>query len=83
MEEKLKDLIDKTLSVDIDRLTEEERNYPLLSRRFNVMPYQMLVLFTRIEEELAIRISDEDIVNGKFNSYNDIVNIIKVMMKDR
>lgn len=83
MEEKLKNLIGKTLSVDIDKLTEEERNYPLLSRRFNVMPYQMLVLFTRIEEELAIRISDEAIVNGKFNSYNDIVNIIKVLMKDR
>lgn len=76
MEEKLKDLIDKTLSVDIDRLTEEERNYPLLSRRFNVMPYQMLVLFTRIEEKFDIRIPDEDIADGKFNSYNDIVNII-------
>lgn len=77
MEEKLKDLIGKTLSVDIDRLTEEERNYPLLSRRFNVMPYQMLVLFTRIEEKFDIRIPDEDIADGKFNSYNDIVNIIR------
>lgn len=76
MEEKLKNLIGKTLSVDIDRLTEEERNYPLLSRRFNVMPYQMLVLFTRIEEKFDIRIPDEDIADGKFNSYNDIVNII-------
>ena len=77
MEEKLKDLIGKTLSVDINKLTEEERNYPLLSRRFNVMPYQMLVLFTRIEAELDIRIPDEDIADGKFNSYNDIVNIIR------
>lgn len=77
MEGKIKDLIGKTLHVDIDKLTEEEKSYPLLSKRFNVMPYQMLVLFTRIEEELNIRIPDKDIADGKFNSYHDIVNVIR------
>lgn len=36
----------------------------------------MLVFFTRIEKEFGIRIPDEYIADGKFNSYNDISKII-------
>ena len=67
---------DVYLNVNIDNMTEEEKDYPLLSKRFDVMPYQMLVFFTRIEKEFGIRIPDEYIADGKFNSYNDISKII-------
>lgn len=76
MEKKIKEMIKATLNVNIDNMTEEEKDYPLLSKRFDVMPYQMLVFFTRIEKEFGIRIPDEYIVDGKFNSYNDISKII-------
>lgn len=72
MEKKIKEMIKATLNVNIDNMTEEEKDYPLLSKRFDVMPYQMLVFFTRIEKEFGIRIPDEYIADGKFNSYNDI-----------
>ena len=76
MEKKIKEMIKATLNVNIDNMTEEEKDYPLLSKRFDVMPYQMLVFFTRIEKEFGIRIPDEYIADGKFNSYNDISKII-------
>jgi peptide maturation system acyl carrier-related protein len=75
MEEKLKRLIKDTLSIDISQMTEKEKEYPLLSKRFEVLPYQMLVLFTRIERDFGIRIDEEDIVAGRFNSYSDILRI--------
>lgn len=76
MEEKIKEMIKTTLNVNIDNMTEDEKDYPLLSKKFDVMPYQMLVFFTRVEKEFDIRIPDESIVDGKFNSYNDISKII-------
>ena len=76
MEEKIKEMIKTTLNVNIDNMTEGEKDYPLLSKKFDVMPYQMLVFFTRVEKEFGIRIPDESIVDGKFNSYNDISKII-------
>ena len=67
MEEKIKEMIKTTLNVNIDNMTEDEKDYPLLSKKFDVMPYQMLVFFTRVEKEFDIRIPDESIVDGKFN----------------
>lgn len=76
MEEKLKELIYKTLNIDVDKMTDEEKDYPLLSKRFGVMPYQMLVLFIRVEGEMGVIISDEDIGTGKFNAYNSILRLV-------
>ncbi len=76
MKEKIKEMIKTTLNVNIDNMTEDEKDYPLLSKKFDVMPYQMLVFFTRVEKEFGIRIPEESIVDGKFNSYNDISKII-------
>ena len=80
MEEKIKEMIKTTLNVNIDNMTEDEKDYPLLSKKFDVMPYQMLVFFTRVEKEFDIRIPDESIVDGKFNSYNDISKIILALV---
>lgn len=48
----------------------------LLSAKFEVEPYQMLVLLEAIENKYQIKISQEDIENRKFNSYADILQII-------
>lgn len=36
MEKKIKEMIKATLNVNIDNMTEEEKDYPLLSKRFDV-----------------------------------------------
>ena len=77
MEEKLKELIYKTLNIDIDAMTDEEKDYPLLSKRFGVLPYQMLVFFTRLEKEMGVVIPDEAIGAGKFNAYNSIWSLVQ------
>lgn len=83
MEEKIKEMIKTTLNVNIDNMTEGEKDYPLLSKKFDVMPYQMLVFFTRVEKEFSIKIPDETITEGKFNSYNDISKIIIDLVKEK
>lgn len=75
MEQELKKIIKDTLFIDINQLTEEEKKYPLLSSRFNILPYQMLVFFTRVEEKFEIKIKEEDIVEGNFNCYRDILKV--------
>lgn len=75
MEEELKKLIKDTLCIDINQLTKEEKKYPLLSSRFDILPYQMLVLFSRVEEQFEIKIEEQDILNGNFNCYSDILKI--------
>lgn len=76
MEEQLKEIIYKTLNINVDAMTDEEKDYPLLSKRLGVLPYQMLVFFTRVEKEMGVTISDEDIGAGKFNAYNSIRRLI-------
>ena len=73
----LKDIIFRTLNIQVDNLTEEEKNYPLLSRKFGFLPYQMLVLFIRIEGEMHVQFSEISVANGKFNSYNNILEMVK------
>lgn len=83
LENKLKDIIYRTLDIQIDDLCNEEKNYPLLSRKFGVYPYQMLVLFTRIENEMKIKLSEKAVVEGKFNSYVDILSMVEAAVENR
>ena len=55
MEEKIKEMIKATLNVNIDNMTEEDKDYPLLSKKFDVMPYLNAVFFTRVEKEFSIK----------------------------
>lgn len=80
MEDTLKNLIYNICKVDVNKMTPEERDDPLLSKRFGVMPYQIRGLFVRIEEIFKITVTEEAIIMGKFNSYNGILNVISANM---
>lgn len=77
-EKKLKEIIKKVINVDIDGLPEEAKNFPLLSRRFNVQPHEMMVLLFKVEKEFNIEVDELYIENEKFNSFNGILEIISV-----
>lgn len=82
IEKELNELINDCMEIKIEQLTEDEKNYPLLSSRLGGMPYQMLVLFMKVEKIFGITIDGEKIVNGEFNSYTDIVKIIEEKLRD-
>ena len=52
------------------------RNEKLLGSRINMTARDLLVLLFMIEEELDIHIKNESIVNGKFDTFNHIVELI-------
>lgn len=77
IEEELKKLIIECMNINVDQLNEKEKSYPLLSSRLGGMPYQMLVLFMKVEKKFGITIDSQQIEDGRFNSYTDIVKVIE------
>lgn len=76
IEERLKKLIEECMGINVDQLSEEEKTYPLLSSRLGGMPYQMLVLFVKVEDTFKIKIDNQKVADGKFNAYADILKLI-------
>ena len=62
--------------IDINALPNEARDYPLLSERFGIEPYQMIIFMETVEEKFEIRVPESAIGERKFNTFNDIVKII-------
>ncbi len=54
------------------------RNENLLGDILNFTPSYLLILFFEIEKEFNISIPEEEIVDGNFNSF---INIVKIIQK--
>ncbi len=80
MENQVKTLLAEILvelfGIDINALPNEARDYPLLSERFGIEPYQMIIFMETVEEKFEIRVPESAIGERKFNTFNDIVKII-------
>lgn len=80
MEDQVRSVLSKVakevLKIDIDALPDEAKNYPLLSGKFGVEPYQMITFLEVVEETFKIKVPEVAIAERKFNTFNDIVEII-------
>ncbi len=80
MEEQINNLLSNILielfGIDINALPKEARKYPLLSEKFGIEPYQMIAFMENVEETFKIKIPESAIVDQKFDSFDDIVEII-------
>lgn len=78
--EVIKEIVLKIFEGRFDiNLTEQWENMQdehFLGSRMRLAPRDLLYLHGDIEKEFDIKISQEHIVNGKFTSLNNIVNII-------
>lgn len=72
----LSKVVKEVLKIDIDALPDEAKNYPLLSGKFGVEPYQMITFMEVVENTFKIKVPEVAIVERKFNAFNDIVEII-------
>ena len=77
VEKQLGEIIKECMDIDISKFSEEEKNYPLLSARLGGLPYQMLALLIKVERLFDIKIDNQKIADGKFNTYNNILTLIK------
>lgn len=74
---RLKKIFKNRLLIDLSQLTVNDLSNELLGETFNLSPASLIYLFFDIEKEFNIIIPEEDIAAGKFNSFNNLVDIIK------
>lgn len=72
----LSEVLKEVLKIDIGALPDEAKDYPLLSGKFGVEPYQMITFLEVVEDKFKIKIPEIAIGKRKFNTFNDIVEII-------
>lgn len=72
----LSEVVKETLKIDINALPDEAKNFPLLSGKFGVEPYQMISFLEAVEDKFGIKVPEIAIAERKFNTFNDIVEII-------
>jgi len=72
----LSKVVKEVLNIDIDALPDEAKNYPLLSGKFGVEPYQMITFMEVVENTFKIKVPEVAIAERKFNTFNDIIEII-------
>ncbi len=72
----LSEVVKEVLRIDINTLPDEAKNYPLLSGKFGVEPYQMITFLESVEDKFKIKVPEVAIAERKFNTFNDIVEII-------
>ncbi|MCX7921763.1 MAG: peptide maturation system acyl carrier-related protein [Clostridia bacterium] len=73
---KLKDVFKNRFDLDIAALGEEALDRELLGAEIRFAPRDLLYLFFDIEKNFDITIPQEAIISGKFNTFNNIVEII-------
>lgn len=62
-------------SVDFKKF-DELKNLNLLGSQLNIMPIYLVLVLLNIERMLNIHFKEEDIRNGKFNTFNNIMTLI-------
>lgn len=81
---KIESLFNKTFQIDFNAMSREAKNEELLSFRFRLKARDLLTLLFDIEREFKISIPEDDIQTGKFNTFNNIVNLAyeQIKLKD-
>lgn len=62
-------------SVDFKK-SNELKNLNLLGSKLNIMPIYLVLVLLNIENMLNIHFKEEDILNGKFNTFNSIMSLM-------
>lgn len=74
--ERLKKIFREYFKTDISICSNDDLDKELLGKGFMFTATDLLYLFFDIEKEFAITIPQEDIAVGRFNTFNNIVEII-------
>jgi len=74
--DRILNILQKKLKVDINVLAQECEKENLLSSKFGLSSRGLTYLFFEVEKELGIRIPQEAIISGEFSTIEGIANII-------
>lgn len=75
-------VVDTIYKVQKKNITEKDFNTNLLSGEISITPAQLVYLFVFLEDKFKIKFEEQDVLNGKFNTINNIVDMaIKASVK--
>ncbi len=75
LDSKLEKIFDEIIGIDFAK-NKELKNEKLLGKKVGLTARELVHLYYLIEEEFKIEIPDEVILEGKFDIYNNILEII-------
>jgi peptide maturation system acyl carrier-related protein len=76
IEKRLDKILKNRFGFEMNSIKEALRDKKLLGQEFGMLPRDLLYLFFDIEQEFLIRIPQEAVASGEFNTYNNICKII-------
>ncbi|SHJ38182.1 acyl carrier protein [Clostridium cavendishii DSM 21758] len=79
---KLKDIFINSLNIDPNYMTEKNYDSNLLGNIWRFTPRDLVYLFFEVEEKFFIKIPEENIINGDFKTFNNIVKIINKQLNN-
>ena len=77
IEKELENIFLKRFKLDFKEMDIEAKNDYLLSSNIKLAPRDLLYVFVDIEEEFKIAIPESYVIEGRFNTFNNILQIIK------
>lgn len=80
---KLISILNDKFKVDFSDRWKEVKDKPLLGYSIKMRPRHLVYLFFEIEKVFGITISQEHIIDGKFNTFENIVGIILDELKSK
>ena len=72
----INDILVNMIHFDIAGLTDEQKNESLLHPKYGFMAIYLFVLYMELENKLGIHFSQKDIIDRRFDIYNNIVDNI-------
>lgn len=73
---KLLKIFKERFDMNLSENWEEIQDYHLMGSKVRLVARDMLYLYFDIEKEFGIRISEENVVNGKFSTLRNIIQIV-------
>ncbi len=83
IEKRLKGILEKRYGLIQWDVYEKILNEELLGRKWEMSPRDLVYLFFDIEKEFNITIPEKDVIEDKFSTFNNIIDIIKNQLTDR
>jgi peptide maturation system acyl carrier-related protein len=80
--ERLNGIFQSRLNIDFEDPMKGDRDKHLLGRPHSLEARDLLYLLFDIEREFGIRIPEDEIANGRFSSYNSILEIITAQCRE-
>lgn len=81
--DRLKGIMNNRFELDMDTREEQALRLDFLGAAWGLSARDLLYLYFDVEKEFGISIPEEDVAAGHFNSFNNIMGIIRTQVQEK